>query len=89
MRAELTSSWWSRLGAAIVRPGLRTVVKQVDPTQYGGAPLLGLNGVVIITHGGSDATVIRNSIAQARRAVESNIIEAIRSGLAEPSNSAS
>ncbi|MFZ4814210.1 MAG: phosphate acyltransferase PlsX [Phototrophicaceae bacterium] len=89
MRAELTSSWWSRLGAAIVRPGLRKVVKQMDPTQYGGAPLLGLNGVVIITHGGSDATVIRNSIAQARRAVESNIIEAIRSGLAEPSNSAS
>ncbi len=81
MRVSLTRDWRGKVGAWLARPYLRSVLKRHDPTQYGGAPLLGVNGIVIITHGGSDAAVIRNTIKQAIRAKESNLIEVIQTGL--------
>lgn len=83
MRTHLTQDLRAKLGAALARPYLREVASQMDPTQYGGAPLLGVNGVVVITHGGSDANVIRNSIQQAIRAVQADVITKIKDGLAE------
>jgi glycerol-3-phosphate acyltransferase PlsX len=83
MRGELKRNLRSKLGALLAKPYLRTVANGMDPTQYGGAPLLGINGVVIITHGGSSARVIRNSIQQAIRAVDANVIDAMKEGLAE------
>lgn len=83
LRQQLTQNIRAKAGAALVKPYLKDMVTQLDPTQYGGAPLLGVNGVVIVTHGGSNATVIKDSIGQARRAVSSNVIETIRSGLLE------
>lgn len=86
IRDELSADLRSKLGGALSRPALKRVYKNIDPTQYGGAPLLGIDGVVIITHGGSSAQMIRNSIYQAKRAVETNVIETIRTGLEEYQN---
>ncbi|MEP7289833.1 MAG: phosphate acyltransferase PlsX [Chloroflexota bacterium] len=82
IRTELTASLWMKIGAAIVYPALRRVYRQVDPFEIGGAPLLGVNGVVIIGHGRTNAKGIKNAIFQAQRAVNGKFIEAIQSGMA-------
>lgn len=81
MRDELTRDLRAKIGAWLVKPYLKRVVKSMDPTQYGGAPLLGVDGVVIITHGGSTPQIIKDSIVQARKAVQADIIGKIKAGL--------
>lgn len=54
------------------------VKKRLDYAEYGGSPLLGLNGLCVICHGRSNAKAIKNAIREAQRAVEHNVIEAIR-----------
>ena len=83
IRDELTANSITKLGALIVRPALRRVYKQVDPFEVGGAPLLGVNGVVIIGHGRTNAKGIKNAIFQAHKAVDGKIIDAIREGMAK------
>ena len=63
----------AKLGAAMMKPVFRNVGLALDYAEYGGAPLLGLNGVVIIGHGGSSARAIKNAILAAERIVESDI----------------
>jgi glycerol-3-phosphate acyltransferase PlsX len=58
------------------------VARTVDPFEVGGGPLLGVNGVVIVAHGRSNARAIKNAIRQARKAVQGGVVEAIRTGLA-------
>jgi phosphate acyltransferase len=82
IRTELTSNPLMMLGAMLIRPALRRVYHQVDPFEVGGAPLLGVNGVVIIGHGRTNAKGIKNAIIQARRAVEAGLIDAVREGMA-------
>jgi len=82
IREELTANLIGTLGAALARPAFRRVRKRIDPFEIGGAPLLGINGVVIIGHGRSNANAIRNGVRQARAAVSGGVIEAIREGLA-------
>ncbi len=82
MRRELLRNPLRILGGLLISPALRKIYKQVDPFEIGGAPLLGVNGVVIIGHGRSNAKGIKSAIRQARSAVEGNLIEAIRQGLA-------
>src|SRR5260221_48774 len=83
IRDELTANSITKLGALIVRPALRRVYRQVDPFEVGGAPLLGVNGVVIIGHGRTNAKGIKNAIFQAHKAVDGKIIDAIREGMAK------
>ncbi|MHB8748678.1 MAG: phosphate acyltransferase PlsX [Aggregatilineales bacterium] len=71
-----------KIGALLVRPVLRDVYRQVDPFEIGGAPLLGVNGVVIVGHGRTNAKGMKNAIVQARKAVQGNIVNVIRDGLA-------
>ena len=54
----------SKIGALLVKPALKTTLKAFDLEQYGGAPLLGLKGLVVKTHGSSKANEIKNSILQ-------------------------
>lgn len=82
MRREILRNPLRILGGFLISPVLRKIYKQVDPFEIGGAPLLGVNGVVIISHGRTNAKGIKNAIFQARRAVEGNLIEAIRQGMA-------
>jgi glycerol-3-phosphate acyltransferase PlsX len=83
IRTELTSTLLSKIGAALARPAFRRVRKQIDPFEIGGAPLLGINGVVIIGHGRSNALAVRNGVRQARAAVQGRVIETIRTGIAQ------
>jgi len=71
------------LGGLLVRPALSSIKKLLDPSEHGAAPLLGVNGLVFIGHGRSDAAAIKNAIRVANEAVEANVLEAIKSAIEE------
>jgi len=81
IRTEIKARPLATAGAALARPAFRAVGKMLDYREFGGGALLGVDGVVVIAHGRSDAYAVRNAIRAAHRAVESDIINAIRSGL--------
>ena len=81
IRQEARSDPLSLLGALLMQPAFRRVRKQTDTSEIGGAPLLGVNGVVIIGHGRSNAVAIKNAIHQAALAVEGRVIDTIKSEL--------
>jgi glycerol-3-phosphate acyltransferase PlsX len=62
LRVELTRTWRYRLGALLVRPAFSSFKRSLDYSEYGGAPLLGVNGICIIGHGSSTAKAIKNAI---------------------------
>ncbi len=77
------SGWLAKLGALAVMPALRHLKTRVDYTEYGGAPLLGVNGSFIICHGSSKAKSIKNAIRVASEIVERDVVEHIRTSVAE------
>lgn len=64
VKKGMMSTLKSKIGAALALPALKTTLKAFDASRYGGAPLLGLNGLVVKTHGSAKATEITNSIYQ-------------------------
>ncbi|HLW59382.1 MAG TPA: phosphate acyltransferase PlsX [bacterium] len=86
LREELSRGILVRLGVLLATPRLRALARRMDYTEYGGAPLLGVNGICIITHGSSKAKAIRNSIALAADSVHSRMVEAIRADIARLSH---
>ena len=68
----------SKIGAMLVKPALKKTLKAFDAGQYGGAPLLGLNGLVVKAHGSSKANEITNSIIQCVQFKQQQINEKIR-----------
>lgn len=82
IRDQLKSTWRSKIGALLARPAFGQVRKLIDPAEIGGAPLLGVNGVVIVGHGNSDAKAVKNAIYQAQQAVLGNVIETIKTDIA-------
>jgi glycerol-3-phosphate acyltransferase PlsX len=83
LKTEITSSNVSKVGAMLAKPAFDEVRQRLDYREYGGAPLLGVDGVVIVGHGRSDARAIRNGIRVAAQAVENGVLDAIKQGLAE------
>jgi len=81
IRDEIKASPLTAVGGLLAKPAFRRVARRVDPFEVGGGPLLGVNGVVIVAHGRSNARAIKNAIGQARKAVQGGVVEAIRSGL--------
>jgi phosphate acyltransferase len=81
LRAELTSGVVPKLAALALKPAFRRVKRRLDYVEYGGAPLLGLNGVVIISHGRSNAQAVKNAVRVARQSVDQRLVEAIGAGL--------
>lgn len=81
IRDELTDGPRTIVGGLLARPAFSRVRKHLDPNEVGGAPLLGVNGVVIIAHGRSNAYAIKQAISQARLAVQNDIVGAIRTGV--------
>jgi glycerol-3-phosphate acyltransferase PlsX len=69
------------LGGALVRPALADVRRLLDPAEEGAAPLLGVNGLVFIGHGRSNAFAIKNAIRVAKNAVESGVLGAMRGAI--------
>jgi len=79
LKEQFMSSIATKLAAAVLKPGLAEFKKRLDYTEHGGAPLLGIDGLVIKGHGSSDATAIKNAIRQARQALQNGLVEAIAS----------
>ena len=69
------------LGGLLVKPALGSIKKLLDPREQGAAILLGVNGLVLIGHGRSDALVIKSAIKLAKNAVDANILDAMRSAI--------
>jgi len=82
IREEIKASVLTAVGGLLAKPAFGRVARRVDPFEVGGGPLLGVNGVVIVAHGRSNARAIKNSIGQARKAIQGNVVAAIRDGLA-------
>ena len=78
----MMTSLRSKIGALMVKPALKQTLKAFDLEEYGGAPLLGLKGLVVKTHGSSKAVEIRNTILQCVTFREQDIIGKIRESLA-------
>lgn len=81
LRGAMTSKLQYKLAALVLKPGLRPLGVRMDPGTYGGVPLLGVNGVVFIAHGNSDAHAIKNCIARAKEASQSGMLDSIRGAL--------
>ncbi|MFK0397037.1 phosphate acyltransferase PlsX [Campylobacter coli] len=81
LKNEIKQSLISKIGALLMKPSFKRLKKHIDWQEYGGAPLLGVNGCVIISHGKSDARAIKNAIFQAINFSESNINKIIEKEL--------
>lgn len=81
IKERITSNMMRRLGALAVKPGLKEIAQMMDYAEYGGAPLLGINGISIICHGSSKAKAIFNAIRVAQECVQVRLIEQIREDL--------
>jgi glycerol-3-phosphate acyltransferase PlsX len=82
LRAELTRTWRFRLGALLLKPAFANFKKSVDYSEYGGAPLLGVDGICIIGHGSSTAKAIKNAIRIAAEFSAQKVNERIVADLA-------
>lgn len=81
MKQELMASPITKLGALISKSGFKRVKKRMDYTEYGGAPLLGINGCIIKAHGSSNAKAITSAIGQARSYCIGDVTAAIQRGI--------
>ena len=78
-----SSGFIAKLGALAVYPALRTLKKRLDFTEYGGAPLLGVDGSFIICHGSSKAKAIKNAIRVAGELAQQDVVGHIRKSIEE------
>lgn len=77
LKTEFMKSTPRKIAASVLRPGLKNIAKKMDYTEYGGAPLLGVNGAVIIAHGTSNQKAIYNAIRAAKTAVDNQVVQSI------------
>jgi len=82
LRTALTSKMHYKAAAMVLRPALLQMRDKMDPGTYGGVPLLGVNGFVMIAHGSSDARAIKNALRAASEGASSGMLDTIRSTLA-------
>lgn len=82
-KSELSRDLLGKAGLFLLRGLLERFRRRIDYTEYGGAPLLGVNGVVVIGHGRSTAKAIKNGIRVAGECVKNRILESIREGIAQ------
>jgi glycerol-3-phosphate acyltransferase PlsX len=78
LRDEIPKTMRGKLGGLLIRPGVRQLRSRVDWREFGGAPLLGIDGVAVVAHGRSDARAIKNAIRVTRDAVQNQLVGKIR-----------
>lgn len=81
VKQGMMGSLRSKIGALLVKPALKETLKAFDASEYGGAPLLGLNGLVVKTHGSSKAGEVKNSIIQCVAFTQQRINEKIKENI--------
>jgi len=77
LRAELTSSLRAKLAASALRGNFRRIRMMMDYKEHNGAPLLGVDGLVVKSHGSSDAVSVKHAIRQTRTAIDNGLIPAL------------
>ncbi|HEX2260248.1 MAG TPA: phosphate acyltransferase, partial [Candidatus Binatia bacterium] len=87
LKGAFQKSFSTRLGYLMSRNSLREAYRRLDYAEYGGAPLLGLDGVGIVAHGGSNPRAIKNAIRAAKDAVQQDINGHISRALADMAGS--
>ncbi len=83
LREEVQSSWLSKLGYLAMKGPFRQLRKRADYSEVGGAPLLGVNGVVIVCHGSSKVHTLRNAIKHAQECAEQKLNDKIAAEVSE------
>lgn len=78
LRDEIPKTTLGKLGGLLIRPGVRRIRSRIDWREFGGAPLLGIDGVAVVAHGRSDALAIKNAIRVTRDAVQNQLVGKIR-----------
>lgn len=78
---RLKSGLYNRIASIFLGPAVRGFARRLEYSEYGGAPLLGVNGNVMIAHGRSEANAIKNAILIAKEAEEQGVVEAMRVGI--------
>ena len=86
LREEFGKGLYGRFAAMIALPVLRSLAKSLDPRQYNGASLVGLNGIVIKSHGGADVVAFEKAIQTALIEVEKSVPEKINQLLVAQEN---
>ncbi len=81
LKSELMGSTRTKLGAMLAKPAFSNVKKMLDPSEVGAAPLLGLNGLVFVGHGRSDARAMLSALGQAKKAVESGLLPSLKESI--------
>ncbi len=83
LRAEIAATFRGKIGGLLIRPAARRLRQRLDPDTYGGAYLLGLKGLVVISHGSSSRQAIANAIGLAARGVEHRLVDRLAGRLPE------
>ncbi len=81
IKQAITSTWYSKIGALLIKGPLKKMLKSFDYTEYGGAPLLGLEGLVVKAHGSSDAKAFKNAILQCKTFSDEDVNKKIKQQL--------
>ncbi|NUQ00101.1 MAG: phosphate acyltransferase PlsX [Armatimonadetes bacterium] len=84
MRAALTKNWQTKLGALLVKPGLRQMKRKIDYSEYGGAFLLGIKGLVVIGHGRSNAKAVASALRRTRMGLEHRLVQRLETRFSPP-----
>src|SRR2546425_5776112 len=84
LRDEIPKTTRGKLGGLLIRDGVRKLRDRIDWREFGGAPLLGIDGVAVVAHGRSDARAIKNAIRVAKEAVGNQLVGKIRAEVGKP-----
>ncbi len=82
IKKELTINPLRKLGAALIMPGLKSIKKVLDPNEQGGAPLVGIKGISIISHGSSNNIAVYNALEVAANCIEGDFVNKITQAIA-------
>lgn len=83
LKSVFKKNWYNKLIAFLAYPILRQLKHQIDPSRYNGASLLGLNGIVVKSHGGADISAFANAIDEAVYEVRSGVLELVKTQINE------
>ena len=78
LRDEVPKTLPGKVGGALIRPRVRAIRDRIDWREFGGAPLLGIDGVAVVAHGRSDARAMKNAVRVTRDAVQNQLVAKIR-----------
>ena len=83
LKESFLQNWWAKLVGLMARPALAHLKKRMDPARYNGASLLGLNGIVVKSHGGSSDIYFQFAIEKAVLQVQSNVVDLVHNQINE------